>query len=515
MPKLGLTMLAGTVTQWLKREGDAVAKGEPLLEIESEKVSFTVEAPADGLLRRILVPDGEEVPVATTVGYIGAADEALPDTAAPSDSGPAVASVAERAPSAAAVRPAASTAAPPPGGYPVSPAARKLAKDLGVDLAQVRPAKGSRITTEDVEAYHQTPQPAAASEARGGDRPASPAARKLAKELGIDVARVPSKLARVTTDDVQAYAESMKSGSAASAGGQSVSFYSDGVRLAGVLFLPPDQQAGERRPGVVLCTGIQGLKELGPRDLAVQLAQQGFVALIFDYRGFGQSEGTRWHPLPHEQVRDTRAALTFLATQSQVDAQRLGALGISFGGGHVLSAAAIDERIKAVVAIEPVTNARRWLRSLRAEWEWRAFLDRIEQDRAARVSSGASQVVPLYDVMAPDPETKVVLEALAKMRPELELQPQFPLESAEAFLEYEPDEAVAEIAPRAVLFLHGELDMLVSPDESRNAALWAGDSSRLVILPNMGHLNWQRPGHPVFAQIVELASGWFREHLEE
>src|SRR5688572_18255333 len=123
MPKLGLTMLAGTVTQWLKREGDAVAKGEPLLEIESEKVSFTVEAPADGLLRRIAVPDGEEVPVATVVGYVGTADEALPEAAAPSGAAPAAAAGADRAPSVA-TRPAASSAPPPPGGYPVSPAAR-------------------------------------------------------------------------------------------------------------------------------------------------------------------------------------------------------------------------------------------------------------------------------------------------------------------------------------------------------------------------------------------------------
>src|SRR4051812_43884231 len=77
MPKLGLTMQSGTVTQWLKLNGDEVTLGEPLLEIESEKVSFTIEAPADGFLR-IAAANGEEAPVATPVGYIGAADEAMP-----------------------------------------------------------------------------------------------------------------------------------------------------------------------------------------------------------------------------------------------------------------------------------------------------------------------------------------------------------------------------------------------------------------------------------------------------
>src|SRR5438067_13843564 len=89
MPKLGLTMQSGKVMNWLKREGDAVALGEPLLEIESEKVSFTVEAPAEGILRRILVGNDEEVPVATLVGYIGSADEPLPEGAAPAPRAPA------------------------------------------------------------------------------------------------------------------------------------------------------------------------------------------------------------------------------------------------------------------------------------------------------------------------------------------------------------------------------------------------------------------------------------------
>src|SRR5438067_5439780 len=101
MPKLGLTMQSGKVMNWLKREGDAVAPGEPLLEIESEKVSFTVEAPAGGVLRRILVDNDEEVPVSTLIGYIGSADEELPagGGAAPR---PAAAPTASAAPGAAA-----------------------------------------------------------------------------------------------------------------------------------------------------------------------------------------------------------------------------------------------------------------------------------------------------------------------------------------------------------------------------------------------------------------------------
>ncbi len=460
MPKLGLTMQSGTVTKWHKREGDPVKQGEPLLDIESEKITTTVEAPADGVLRLITVREGEECPPATPVGYVGPLDEPLPEAA----SRPAVAA-ATAAPSAAAAPARAERAAEPTeaGEYAVSPAARKLARELGVDLSKVRPSgRSRRITTEDVEAYHAALQAGAGAEAEAG-RP--------------------------------------------------VAFYSDGIKLAGVLYLPPDLTTGERRPALVLCAGIQGLKELGPRDLAERLMEAGFVALTFDYRGFGQSEGPRWQPWPHEQVRDARAAVTFLAQQPQVDPERIAVLGISMGGGHAISAAAVDPRIKSVVAIEPVTDGRRWLRSLRREWEWRAFQERLAQDRAARVTSGESQRLSLYEIMVPDPDTRMILDVLARMRPELELEPQLPLAFAEALAEYRPEAVVDQIAPRGILFIHGDLDLLVSPDESRQAAARAGEPKRLVVLPNMGHLNWQKPGHPIFAHIVELATGWLHEQL--
>ncbi|MEW6425655.1 MAG: dihydrolipoamide acetyltransferase family protein [Bacillota bacterium] len=75
MPQLGLTMTHGTVTKWLKKEGDPVRKGEPVVEIMSDKASFEVEAPADGVLLKIAVPEGEVVPIATVIGYIGQAGE--------------------------------------------------------------------------------------------------------------------------------------------------------------------------------------------------------------------------------------------------------------------------------------------------------------------------------------------------------------------------------------------------------------------------------------------------------
>jgi len=79
MPKLGLTMKEGTIEKWLKREGDHVEKGEPLVEIITEKLNFQYESPASGILRKILHPEGKAVPVTTPIAIIAEEGEALPE----------------------------------------------------------------------------------------------------------------------------------------------------------------------------------------------------------------------------------------------------------------------------------------------------------------------------------------------------------------------------------------------------------------------------------------------------
>jgi pyruvate dehydrogenase E2 component (dihydrolipoamide acetyltransferase) len=75
MPKLGLTMTEGTISSWLKKEGDAVKQGEPMFEVETDKLTNTIEAPESGILRKIIVAEGVTVPVLDKIAVIAAADE--------------------------------------------------------------------------------------------------------------------------------------------------------------------------------------------------------------------------------------------------------------------------------------------------------------------------------------------------------------------------------------------------------------------------------------------------------
>ena len=155
MPKWGLTMTAGTVTGWIASEGEAVSAGAPLLTVETDKAVNDVEAPADGVLRKIVAEAGTEVPVSGPVAVIAAPNETLSDeeiaalvaTAAQKAAGAATASAGTRA-----SREARTAARDESGRVNASPAARKLAKELGIDLASVEATgPGGRITSEDVE----------------------------------------------------------------------------------------------------------------------------------------------------------------------------------------------------------------------------------------------------------------------------------------------------------------------------------------------------------------------------
>jgi pyruvate dehydrogenase E2 component (dihydrolipoyllysine-residue acetyltransferase) len=149
LPKLGLTMDEGMVVAWLKNEGDRVEAGEILFEVETDKATMEVESPVAGYVRKLLAAAGETVPVTRVIALISTtADEPLvvpPGQIAPEQS----VSVEASAPPVAS--------RPEDGRIVASPAARKRAQVLGVDLARVRPAKGGRISVEDVEASAPPP----------------------------------------------------------------------------------------------------------------------------------------------------------------------------------------------------------------------------------------------------------------------------------------------------------------------------------------------------------------------
>lgn len=199
MPKLGLTMTEGTIEEWKFKEGDTVKKGDILFSVATDKLTNDVESEVDGVLLKILLPEGETAPCKAVIAYVGEAGEVV----AQSQSSAEEATVQSSNP--ASVSAPANTSAPIRAqGAPIlaSPAAKKLAKEKKVDLALIigTGPKG-RITLEDVEAYLAAPkvvEPVA-------EVKTSPMAAKLATELGVDVSQM-NVQGRVMKADVLAAA---------------------------------------------------------------------------------------------------------------------------------------------------------------------------------------------------------------------------------------------------------------------------------------------------------------------
>jgi pyruvate dehydrogenase E2 component (dihydrolipoamide acetyltransferase) len=155
LPRLGQGMESGTIVRWLKSEGDQVEKGEPLYELDTEKVTQEVEADASGILLKILAQEGEEIEVGKAIAVIGEAGEEVP--AASDDSGeekpkepPKVAEQERR--EEPAPEPAVPEQQEDGGRLKASPLARRIAKERGIDLAQLRgTGPEGRIVAEDVE----------------------------------------------------------------------------------------------------------------------------------------------------------------------------------------------------------------------------------------------------------------------------------------------------------------------------------------------------------------------------
>ena len=181
MPKLGVDMAEGEIIEWKKAEGDTVAEGDVLLEIMSDKTNMEIEAEDSGVLLKITRQAGETVPVTETIGYIGEAGEDLTEAASSEPAPVAKAAPAPTAAPAATSAPAAAIAKPQGQGGKVraTPAARRLAREHGVDLGLV-PGSGpkGRVHAEDVENF------------KGAQPKATPLARKMAEAEGIDLATI-------------------------------------------------------------------------------------------------------------------------------------------------------------------------------------------------------------------------------------------------------------------------------------------------------------------------------------
>lgn len=288
-----------------------------------------------------------------------------------------------------------------------------------------------------------------------------------------------------------------------------VSFYSEGVKLDGDLFLPDGLKPGERRAGIVLCHGYTGVKDLYLPDNAAALNRAGYVVLTFDYKGWGKSEGSKSRLAPYSRVADVQAAITFLGLQPPCDKSRIGIYGTSYGCATMVFAAAIDQRVKCTIGVVGMGHGGRWMRSVRRPDEWHDLLARSEKDREQRVLSGQSEFVAREEILLPDRQSA---ELAAKARAgNPNAVGAIPLEYIDETLSFHPEWVVAQIAPRPLLLIAAGDDRLVPPEDCQSLFDKAQEPKKLVVLPGIGH--YEVYTKPAFDDVMRETIDWLRLHL--
>ncbi len=288
-----------------------------------------------------------------------------------------------------------------------------------------------------------------------------------------------------------------------------ITFYSEGFKLQGDLYLPDGIARGDTRAGIVLCHGYTGVKDLYLPDNARVLTEAGYVVLTFDYKGWGQSEGSASRLAPYSRVADVQAALTFLGLQPEVDEDRLGIYGTSYGGATVVWTGAVDQRVKCIVSVVGVGDGRRWMRSVRRPDEWHDLLQRSKADREKRVVDGKSAFVERSEILLADRQSAELAAAARRNNPAAINT--LPMDYVDETLEFNAEWVVDKIAPRPILFITTDDDRLVPPEESQALYARAGEPKRLVTLKGFGH--YEVYVEPAFSQVMSETLAWFRKYL--
>lgn len=304
-------------------------------------------------------------------------------------------------------------------------------------------------------------------------------------------------------------------------GSSNVSFQNGSIKMAANLYLPPNYDSTKKYPAIVVSHPWGGVKEQTSGLYAQQLAKQGFITLAYDASHYGESEGLpRDLEDPADRVQDIRSAVGYLASLPQVDAARIGALGICAGGGYTLHEAQNDLRVKAVAGVVPYDigdATRNGIEGLPVSASDRLKLMQSVDEQLNKEAAGAPLLVqnllPARDtVNASTPN--FVREAtdyyLTPRGSHPNAKNRYVVTSPGLHIAYYPLEHMNQVSPRPVLLIAGE------KAETRKFSQQAYDNAEqpkeLVIIPGASHFDLYDKAQFVNPAVEKLAE-FYRKNL--
>jgi cephalosporin-C deacetylase-like acetyl esterase len=283
-----------------------------------------------------------------------------------------------------------------------------------------------------------------------------------------------------------------------------------GVTLRGWLFLPDGPGP---HPAISMAAGYAGVRNHALEPFAHAFAEQGFVVLLHDHRGFGASDGEPRHDVdPWRQIADWQRAISYLESRPEVDPTRIGLWGSSYAGGHAIVLGATDRRVRAVVAQVPTISGyeqglRRVAPDAVAALE-ESFAD--DQRRQFRGEPLARQAIVSADPRVPAAyRAQDAIDFYTMPVPDGAWQNTITVRSTRAARMYEPGAWIARVSPTPLLLIVALADTVTVTDLALAAYERALEPKKLVTIPG-GHFD---PYLSRFDRSSAAAGAWFAEHL--
>ena len=288
---------------------------------------------------------------------------------------------------------------------------------------------------------------------------------------------------------------------------RNVEFYSEGSLMKGILYLPDDIEKETKLPAILLCHGFAGVKELLLPNYGEEFSKNGFIALTFDYRGFGESEGEPGKLSPKAQVIDIRNALTFLQSLPEVDPDKLGLWGTSFGGANAIVTAAQDKRVKCLSVQLTFGDGERVITGKFTPEEKEKFKATLMKVWTKAVTQNKMMRLPV-DKFLTDEQSIAFFNKTVANFPELNVK--IPFFTLLETCEHKP-ETYLDAVDIPILIMAAEKDSVNPKEESKMLFEKAKVPKELYIVQEATH--YELYEGEKFAEAVSRQVAWFNKYL--
>lgn len=286
-----------------------------------------------------------------------------------------------------------------------------------------------------------------------------------------------------------------------------VDFLSENTRVVGTVYLPESYAVNSKMPGIILCQGFAGTKEMLLPPYAEKFAENGYIVLTFDYRGFGGSDGEPGRLVPKLQVEDIKNAVSFLSSFAGVDTDRLGLWGTSYGGANAIVAASADKRIKCLCVQLTFGDGERCLTTNSTPEDIAKLKEALEKLHEKKELTGKEMMMPVSKILS-DEQSKAFFQEHADEFPELKIK--IPFLTIRETINYKPESFLQDLHT-PILIIGAQKDGVNPVSETHSLYRAALEPKELVIINGATHFELYKGEY--LEQAVNKQLEWFGKYL--